>query len=225
MYSLFRGYKPASLMVFVLIAFVFASCKKEDVTLRTAVSMYTIPLGDTLPDIITENTAIIRGRSWHVKGIVHVVNEATLRIDSGVTIRMHAAQNGNINFPSSGIVVSRGSKIVAQGTRRYPIHFRIADITLYSPSAWNGILVMGKAPRNSSSFSVTYYPWFEYGIGYDGAVPDDSSGVLTHIMFEKNVTLFPQDHRFESGIHLINTGTRTVVKDIGLVPRRRQPLY
>lgn len=190
------------------------SCEKEDaIKEKRPLAIYTIPLNDTLPSIISENTTLIEGRRWYIKGITCVVNEATLHIDSGTIVRMIHQPTYQKDFPASGIIVFRGARIVAPGTRQYPIRFQIADSALHSKKAWNGIIVLGKAPSGNADISLNLSPWFNYGLGYGGNEPSDSSGVMTHVILERSGDVSAK-RRFHSGIHLVSTGSRTVVKDV-----------
>lgn len=199
------------------------SCEKDDaVQQNSPLTIATIPVSDTLSGMITENTLLTARRDWRIKGIVYVMNEATLEIDSGAVIgMMHGEEE---TYPASGIVVFRGAKIIAKGDSANPIVFRITDSLLCRPDAWNGIIVLGKAPSARPEISISHQPWIRAGMGYGGASPDDSSGVLQHIKFERNTTNTPFSNRFESGIHLISTGTRTRVKNIEMIIKKRRPL-
>lgn len=199
------------------------SCEKDDaVQQNSPLTIATIPVSDTLSGMITENTLLTARRDWRIKGIVYVMNEATLEIDSGAVIgMMHGEEE---TYPASGIVVFRGAKIIAKGDSANPIVFRITDSLLYRPDAWNGIIVLGKAPSARPEISISHQPWIRAGMGYGGASPDDSSGVLQHIRFERNAIRMPAGNRFESGIHLISTGSRTRVKNIEMIIKKRRPL-
>ncbi|WP_346316114.1 hypothetical protein [Chitinophaga sp. YIM B06452] len=202
------------------------SCEKDDAVQQNGpLTIATIPVSDTLSGFITENTLLTARRDWRIKGIVYVMNEATLEIDSGAVIgMMHGGGKEGNAYPASGIVVFRGAKIVAKGDSAHPIIFRITDSLLYRPDAWNGIIVLGKAPSARTEISISHQPWIHAGMGYGGDFPDDSSGVLQHIRFERNTTRMPAGNRFESGIHLISTGTRTQVKNVEMIIKKRRPL-
>jgi hypothetical protein len=199
------------------------SCEKDDAVQQNGpLTIATIPVSDTLSGLITENTLLTARRNWRIKGIVYVMNEATLEIDSGAVIgMMHGEEK---IYPASGIVVFRGAKIIAKGDSVNPIIFRITDSLLYRPDAWNGIIVLGKAPSARPEISISHQPWIRAGMGYGGTLPEDSSGVLQHIKFERNRTNTPFSNRFESGIHLISTGSRTRVKNIEMIIKKRRPL-
>ncbi len=201
------------------------SCEKDGTVEQNGpLTIAAIPVSDTLSGLITENTLLTARRDWRIKGIVYVMNEATLEIDSGAVIGMMDGGGKGEAYPASGIVVFRGAKIIAKGDSTNPIIFRITDSLLYRADAWNGIIVLGKAPSARPEISISHQPWISAGMGYGGTSADDSSGVLQHIRFERNTTRLPAGNRFESGIHLISTGTRTQVKNIELVIKKRRPL-
>jgi hypothetical protein len=206
------------------VAFIFSSCDKDEEGKAKPFSIYSIPVSDTLPALISENTAITRGRNWYVRGIVYVVNEATLRIDSGTVIRMLSQAKGHTEYPASGIVISRGAKILAKGSRQYPIHFLLADSALLKGEAWNGIMILGRAPSKYTTISTNYYPWFGYGMASGGDQPDDSSGVLEHVRIERNENHCPAGvSALSSGLQLSNTGKRTLVKDVTITVKEASP--
>jgi hypothetical protein len=112
------------------------------------------------------------------------------------------------------LIVSRGSKIYANGTVSSPIVFTsMKPVGQRSGGDWGGVVILGAAPSNQSN------PIIEGGIlpgtyGGGGAGlgnPDDSSGVFRYVRIE-----FP-GYRFQlnnevNGLTMGGVGRRTVIE-------------
>ncbi|MFL2753463.1 MAG: hypothetical protein ACJ0BD_00990 [Gammaproteobacteria bacterium] len=114
---------------------------------------------------------------------------ATLTIPAGVTIAQKT--------PDDYLVVQRGSKIIANGTRSNPIRFTAAsavDGTLTNPESatglWGGIVILGKAPINRCDAANLNTADCERVVEgsttaiMGGASPADNSGVLNFVRVE-----------------------------------------
>ena len=133
---------------------------------------------------------------------------ATLTIPAGVTLAQKT--------PDDYIVVQRGSKIVANGTRSKPIRFTAAsaiDGSLTNPDSasglWGGIVILGKAPINKCSNDVRGTAACERVVEgstnaiMGGASPDDNSGVLNFVRVEyAGKEIFPGNELNLSLIHI-----------------------
>lgn len=199
------AFNPAVVRALLLIMLAGISCRRDAPEEVKPLSVYTIPVSDTLPSLITENTVMTRGRNWYISGLVFVVNNATLRIDSGTIIRM---LHMNADYPASGLIITRGAGIMAQGSRQYPIRFVIADSALYRPTAWNGIILLGKAPVRRSGAALHLHPWSSYSLAYGGNDPADSSGRMEEVKLETGT------NRPGNGLQQLGTGNRTVVRNV-----------
>ena len=113
----------------------------------------------------------------------------TLTIPAGVTF----AQKSTDDY----LVVQRGSKIIANGTRSKPVVFTAAssvDGTLTNPESatglWGGIVILGKAPINRCDASDLNTAGCERVVEgsttamMGGATPTDNSGVLNFVRVE-----------------------------------------
>ncbi|HTV24397.1 MAG TPA: hypothetical protein VMG12_37145 [Polyangiaceae bacterium] len=73
--------------------------------------------------------------------VTYVVNDATLTIEPGTTIK-----GGGVG---SALIVTRGSRLVAEGTAADPIVFTSAvEEGLRAPGDWGGVALLGAAPVN-----------------------------------------------------------------------------
>ena len=114
---------------------------------------------------------------------------ATLTIPAGVTLAQKT--------PDDYLVVQRGSKIMANGTRSNPIRFTAAsaiDGSLTNPDSasglWGGIVILGKAPINRCAAANLNTADCERVVEgsttaiMGGATPTDNSGVLNFVRVE-----------------------------------------
>jgi hypothetical protein len=126
---------------------------------------------------ITEDMTMKAGNEYLLRGGVFVgddVNETVLTIEPGVTIYGESATKGML-------VITRNSKIMAQGTATAPIVMTSDKETgQRSRGDWGGLIINGKAPLNTGSEA-----YGEGGTGYYGGTdPHDNSGVLRYVRVE-----------------------------------------
>jgi len=140
---------------------------------------------------ITANTTWSSSSVYLLSGPIYVTNNATLTIQPGTVIRGNAAVAG------SALIITKGAKIIADGTLAQPIVFTSSA----APGSraigdWGGIVVLGKASNNLPANATAGTPAgignieglpvsanSEYG---GGATPDDNdySGILRYIRLE-----------------------------------------
>jgi hypothetical protein len=81
-----------------------------------------------------------RTNTYVMIGVVYVTNKATLTIEAGTVIR-----GENLWNP----VITKGSKIMAEGNETAPIIFTSNSVALSrKPGDWGGIVILGDAPIN-----------------------------------------------------------------------------
>lgn len=105
---------------------------------------------------------------WNLKSRLFVKSGATLTIKAGVTIRADA---------NAAIVVRPGAKIVAQGTRDYPI-VMTSSAADPQPGDWRGLFVLGAAPPADQSYAG------DAAYAFGGANDADDSGTLQFVRVE-----------------------------------------
>jgi len=112
-----------------------------------------------------------------LKGYVYVTDGATLTFEAGCVIRSDVTNKG-------ALIIERGAKLLAQGTRDNPIVFTSGkDAGQRAPGDWGGIILLGKAPTNRP---LDPAPVIEGGVGrqYGGTNPLDESGILRYVRIE-----------------------------------------
>jgi len=124
---------------------------------------------------ITANTTI----SGVVKldGWVYVKSGATLTIQPGTIIRGTTA---------STLIIERGAKIIAEGTKDQPIVFTsLKPKGSRAPSDWGGVIILGRATNNKgANVTIEGGVGAEYGIGDGPAMEEDNSGVMRYVRIE-----------------------------------------
>ncbi len=132
---------------------------------------------------LTNDTFLAADKNWHLKGSVFVGNTdnpTTLTIEAGAVIKGDATTN-------SVLVISIGSRIIAEGTSDAPIVFTSSNPPgQRAPGDWGGLVINGRARQ--SLCTVTKNPCIAMGAGltmeYGGDDDNDSSGSLKYVRIE-----------------------------------------
>lgn len=131
----------------------------------------------TISSDITSNTTWTRNNIYTLTGgFIYVTNNATLTIEPGTIIK------GN----EAALVVTRGSKIMAEGTATQPIVFTsYQSAGNRNPGDWGGIILCGKAPLNDPAGERLAEGGIDPVKGlYGGTDVNDNSGVLKYVRIE-----------------------------------------
>ena len=165
-----------------------------------------------LSEDITSNTTLTANNTYVIPRMkqLFVKNNAVLTIEPGTVIQ---GDQGSV------LVITRGAKIMAEGTADKPIVLTTAQPTGAKTSGfWGGLLVLGNAPINVNTLSTpssteatyeaftTAMPEGKFG----GTNPADNSGVLKYVRVEFAGFNFVADREFNN-LTLCGVGTGTVV--------------
>lgn len=171
----------------------------------------------TIKGDITKDTVLRSSNTYILSGLVYVKNNATITIEAGTVVK------GSFSDPIGGLVITRGSKINAQGNVEKPIVF-----TSNSPNPrsgdWAGLVILGKASTNSSFNGTAGTGSVEGGInnaagdGIYGAVngvadDNDNSGVLSYVRIEYAGFAFLPDNEINS-LTLAGVGRATQIDHV-----------
>jgi hypothetical protein len=107
-----------------------------------------------LASVISVNTTLTANNTYLLIGKVVVKNNAVLTIEAGTRILGIFKANAT---ESSALIITRGSKIVANGTAARPIIFtgRVDGTNpSLSPGDWGGIVILGNAPTNRTVLTL-----------------------------------------------------------------------
>jgi hypothetical protein len=160
----------------------------------------------TLSGRLTKDTTLLAADDNNIKGLVYVTKGVTLTIQKGAKVK--GAFSG---IDVAALIVSRGGKIIAQGTATEPIVFTSSSANPASGD-WGGIVLCGTAPINTSYLGTNGVYEVEGGINNanndalagagDAAFPvvnaNDNSGVLSYVRIEYAGYAFQPDKEINS---------------------------
>lgn len=166
-------------------------------------------INQTVSSDITSNTTWTTGSVISLKNKVYVTNNATLTIQPGVIIRGDKATEGTL-------IISRGSKIMAQGTQVNPIVFTsgfdVADGR--SPGDWGGVIILGSAITNITGGTAVVEGGLDANkANYGGTNSADNSGVFQYVRIEFAGFPFQPDKEI-NGLTFGAVGSGTTVDHI-----------
>jgi hypothetical protein len=132
---------------------------------------------------ITTDTRWTAGNTYYLRGQIYVKNNATLTIDPGVVVRGDATATG------AGLFVTKGAKLIAEGTATSPIVFTSDKaVGARVKGDWGGIILMGKGAYNTNNGinnieGIAASTDTEFG---GGLTPNnaDNSGSLKYVRIE-----------------------------------------
>lgn len=174
----------------------------------------------TLTGDITTNTSI--SGVVYLDGFVHVTNNAILTIAPGTVIR---GKMTDASLTPGTLIITRGAKIMAQGTSSQPIVFTSIQSVVAgrNPGDWGGVIICGNGVINTGGIStnpnvskiegfVTSDPKRYYG----GTNDADNSGILSYVRIEfAGVALDPLQTNSEiNGLTLGGVGSGTKIDHI-----------
>ena len=158
---------------------------------------------------ISQDTKLSKSNTYLLLGDVFITNNAILVIEPGTVIL------GDFNTKGS-LIISRGSKIIAEGTQTDPIVFTSSKIDK-NPGDWGGIFILGDAPTNlfgnKAAIDFGLRPSSFESISYGGDDALSSSGILKFVRIEyagkKTI-----DHGNFNGLTLAGVGLKTKIDNV-----------
>lgn len=200
---LFLGFGAATLFM--------TSCKddKKDV-IDTPVSDVVEITGD-----ISANQTWEATKKYKIKGFVYVTNGATLTIQPGTVIY---GDKGT----KSTLIITRGAKIMAEGTAAKPIVFTSGlEAGARAQGDWGGIILLGSAPVNPSGgkakieggLTPTNSAEEEKYVWYGGTNAADNSGTLKYVRIEFAGIAFTPDNEI-NGLTMGGVGNGTTISHV-----------
>ncbi len=218
--------KKFILCLSALSALAITSCRKIEVDGETVIVPGPPTSGGgtktvTLSGRITKDTTLLKGDANFLNGPVYVTDGATLRVEKGATVKANFA-----GTDVATLVISRGGKLVAEGTATEPIIFTSASPNPQSGD-WGGIVLCGKASINTSYLGKLGLYQVEGGVDNaqgdalagsgDAVVPApidaDSSGALRYVRIEYAGYAFQPDKEINS-LTMAGVGNKTVLDHI-----------
>ena len=133
----------------------------------------------TLTGVIDKDLKLTKNNTYKLIGTVYVTNKAILTIEPGTIIRGDKESCGTL-------VITKGCKIMAEGTAAEPIVFTSNNSNLMrKPGDWGGIIILGEAPINKISGSSFLDFNLDSAVSYYGGKDINSnSGILKYVRIE-----------------------------------------
>ncbi|MCX6201085.1 MAG: hypothetical protein NTW77_02465 [Bacteroidetes bacterium] len=213
--------KKSVLLAAAFVALIATSCRKIEMDGggSTVVAPPTTPGVQTiiLKGRIDKDTVLREGNNYILSGIVYMVNNATMTVQPGVTVKGDYT-GANV----AALVITRGAKLVADGTQEKPIVFT-SNSPVPRSGDWGGIVLCGKAQVNTA-FTGTgggagileveggINNSFGDGLAGGGATPNnaDNSGILRYVRIEYAGYAYQPDKEINS-LTMAAVGSGTVI--------------
>lgn len=158
---------------------------------------------------ISQNITLSKRNTYLLLGDVFVTDSTTITIEPGTIILGDYKTKGSLT-------VSRGSKIMAEGTVMDPIVFT-SNRTDKKPGDWGGLNILGDAPINTfgkvTTLNLGLNPSSTESISYGGDNVDSESGILKYVRIEYAGKKTRSPDSF-SGLTLAGVGVNTVVNNV-----------
>ncbi len=163
---------------------------------------------------ITSNLTLKAAYTYKLRGLVYVTNGAILTIEPGTKIVGELNRQG-------GLIITRSSKIIADGTADKPIVFT-SEAANPQRGDWSGVILLGNAPTNSSFNGVQGIGEIEGGVNNSDGLglygtpitqnqnPADNSGILRYVRIEYAGYAFLPDKEI-NGLTFGGVGSGTVI--------------
>ena len=213
--------KKSVLLAAAFVALIATSCRKIEMDGggSTVVAPPTTPGVQTiiLKGRIDKDTVLREGNNYILSGLVYMVNNATMTVQPGVTVKGDYT-GANV----AALIITRGSKLIADGTQEKPIVFT-SNSPVPRSGDWGGIILLGKASVNTA-FTGTgggtgiYQAEggidnsFGDGLAGGGASPNDAdnSGILRYVRIEYAGYAYQPDKELNS-LTMCAVGSGTII--------------
>ena len=192
--------KLGKLFLFSFLAVFTFACKDEDE--NDSDNEPVVKDEAALSGSITSNTTLNANTVYTLNGFVYVEDGATLTIEPGTLIK------GGPKASKGTLIIKRGGKIMAEGTKENPIVFTSSQAKgSRAPGDWGGIIITGKAPNNQAT-----EPIVEGGpdARYGGDEADDNSGVFKYVRIEFAGVALEPDKEI-NGLTMGSVGSGTTI--------------
>ena len=192
-----------------------------------ATALLTVESAVSVSDNITEDTTWETGNVYILKSRIAVNNGATLTIQPGVVIKGEAGTGAN----ATALIITRGSKIMAEGTANAPIIFtsvadQIMPGQIASPNLdpdlnglWGGLIVLGSGKvsvKTGTEAQIEGIPATDTNGLYGGDNDADNSGVIKYVSIRHGGANIGEGNEI-NGLTLGGVGSGTTIENIEIV--------
>ncbi|MET4082001.1 hypothetical protein ABIB40_001952 [Pedobacter sp. UYP30] len=160
---------------------------------------------EILQGTIDANRTLDATKVYKLVGFVYVKDGVTLTIPAGTVIRGDKVSKGTL-------VVTRGSKLIAEGTAAKPIVFTSNQaVGVRAPGDWGGIILLGKSINNIPGGKGLIEGGLTEPEGnHGGTDPADNSGTLKYVRVEFPGIAYTTDNEI-NGITFGSVGSGTTI--------------
>jgi hypothetical protein len=199
-------------LIFIILS-VF-SCRKSDYLLDSN----TEALNDYGEGIGTKT--LKKDHNHLFEGFIFVNDGQVLTIEPGTILRFKAGKSEK----ASALIVARGGKIIANGTKDEPIVFTSEKDDLKGSVAdgehglWGGLIILGNAPVNTTGGEqhIEGIPLAEPRGVFGGPDENDNSGILRYVSIRHGGTDIGEGNEI-NGLTLGGVGRNTLVDYVEVV--------
>jgi len=168
----------------------------------------------------TGTTTWTKNQKYLLEGFIFVNEGQTLTIEPGTVIRGKTGQGEN----ASALIVARGGKIIARGTREEPIVFTVegddlaGSVPVKAKGLWGGLILLGNARLNieNNETHIEGIPFSEPRGLYGGSLDDDNSGILEYVSVRHGGTNIGSGNEI-NGLTLGGVGSKTEINHIEII--------
>ncbi|MDY8136648.1 hypothetical protein [Aquimarina sp. 2201CG5-10] len=155
-----------------------------------------------LPKIISEDTYLRNDIVYLMSGDIYVVNNAKLTIQEGTILRADTEHPANL-------VISRGAKLIANGSKAYPIVFTSNKSRNSRKSGdWGGITIIGSGNTNTINKETNIKGDFDpLYTSYGGENEDEETTILRYVRVE-------YAGKSSNGLSLYALGKKSIIENV-----------
>ena len=198
----------------VLVLAAVAGCRKSEFIIEGNTEVFR-DNGDG-----TGTVTWTKNKEYILEGFVFVNDGQILTIEAGAVIQFKTGQAEN----SSALIVARGGKIKAVGTKNEPIIFTVegddleGSVPKEARGLWGGIIILGNAPINleGGEASIEGIPFAEPRGIYGGVDENDNSGVLRYVSIRHGGTNIGEGNEI-NGLTLGGVGRNTEIDYVEII--------
>ncbi|MEA1877361.1 MAG: hypothetical protein U9N86_10895 [Bacteroidota bacterium] len=158
--------------------------------------------------------------TYILDGFVFVNDGQILTIEPGTVIHSRTGRAER----ASALIVARGGKIIAEGTRDKPIVFTVegddleGSVPLEAKGLWGGIIILGNAPiyTESGEASIEGVPFYEPRGIYGGYDANDNSGILKYVSIRHGGSNIGEGNEI-NGLTLAAVGNNTTIDYVEII--------
>lgn len=208
-----KSYKSIKIYLIIVVLLLTISCRKSDIIVDNITSITDDGSG-------TGTVTWTKEKEYVLQGFVFVNPGQTLTIEPGTVIRAKTGQGKN----ASALIVARGAKIMAEGTKEEPIIFTVegddldGSIPVEARGLWGGVIILGNAQLNSefNESKIEGIPFSESRGIYGGSVNNDNSGIFKYVSIQHGGTNIGEGNEI-NGLTLGGVGSGTTIEYIEVI--------